>query len=45
MPPTDGARTVSNVRRVLVLAAVAIAAFVAVLVLLNVLYAVGARLT
>jgi hypothetical protein len=36
---------VTRTRRTLVLAAIAVTAFVAVVVLLNVLYAVGARLT
>jgi hypothetical protein len=35
----------AKVRRLLVLVAIAVAAFVAVVVVLNVLYAVGARLT
>ena len=34
-----------RLRRILVLAAVALAAFLAVVVVLNLLYAVGARLT
>ena len=35
----------AKVRRLLVLVAIAVAAFVAVVVVLNVLYAVGARIT